>query len=65
MSDWMYYLLQNKSGMLVGFMRVRRNGPPQYADLRARRWQHEAIAYSDRVALKRPPLGLRALEGTQ
>jgi hypothetical protein len=59
---WVYWMLLNKSGMLIGFCR---QGPhvTHYADLRSDRWFREPILYDDRVLLRRLPEGLRMLRG--
>ncbi len=57
---WVYYMLLDKSGMLIGFS--RENGRvTHYADLRADRWFCERIPAADRVVLRNPPEGLRTL----
>jgi hypothetical protein len=59
---WVYYMLLDKSGMVVGFTRVTRTRT-QYATLRSERWQRDCVPHVDRVELKIPPLGLRMLRG--
>jgi len=59
---WVYYMLLNESGMVVGFQRVTRT-QTQYATLRSERWQRDIVPHVDRVALQVPPLGLRLLRG--
>lgn len=57
---WVYYMLLDKSGVVVGFSRVTRT-QTQYATTRSERWQREPVAAVDRVELQVPPLGLRLL----
>jgi hypothetical protein len=61
---WVYYMLLDPSGMLIGFSR---EGPcvTQYANLRTDRWHREPILYADRVRLQNPPEGLRMLRGCE
>jgi hypothetical protein len=60
--QWVYYMLLNESGMVVGFSRETRTRT-QYASLRSERWRREVVPHVDRVALQVAPLGLRLLKG--
>lgn len=61
---WVYYMLLDTSGMLIGFSREGRR-VTQYANLRTDRWHREPILYADRVRLRRPPEGLRILRSCE
>lgn len=58
--DWVYFMLMDRSGMVIGFSRERGRAT-QFADLRTDRWFREPILYDDRIILRNPPEGLRTL----
>lgn len=57
---WVYYMLLDKSGLVIGFSREGRR-VTHYASLYTDRWHAEPILYDDRVVLHNPPEGLRTL----
>jgi len=61
---WVYYMLFDGAGMLIGYAREGRH-VTHYADLRTDRWFREPILYADRVILNNPPEGLRTLRGVK